>query len=162
MKNRENFSYIFIVRPGRENKVLKDLYDLLFPFDTSITHENLSFPSAIFIKTKISPEKMKLYLQEYPVRHIINVRYIIVEKKISDIFLEDIFHFNQKFSNIPLNICTCQTRFHGIRHEIKKKIEEKIKKHCKRHTKEKCFFDVFEDRLLISVKIFSIRKNTKI
>lgn len=152
MIDNKYFSYIFIVRSGREEKTLKDILDFLFTFDMKVTYEKTHYPSIIFIKTTLPVNDIKKYLKDYPIRHIINVRYVLVDKKINNIKIDQIL---DTLSKIEPNPYLFEVRFHGIDKRDRGKIREILSKKCKGSIRKKYILDLFKDRLLISIKIFS-------
>jgi len=160
---RRVHTYIFTVKAGKEKKTLRDIYDLLFPSDIEVRHRDSGFSGLFFIYTSIKPNMLTDLLKKYPIRHIINVKYVLLERNLSmlnKILSNKYFSYETK----KINICLCSIKFRGVSRDKKKEIYSFFQRYCKNFLsiKRQCFLEIFEKRLYVSIKIFNSRKNTKI
>ncbi len=79
---------IVIAPPGRMKQVLTDLLDSLFPYDTTIRSETTEYLGIALIYTKLSRKELEKFVNNFPIRNLIDIRFVILELKPDENILE--------------------------------------------------------------------------
>jgi len=67
---------IVTCQPGKEKRVLADLLDALFPYDTSVKGD-VKAPGRIIVETRLPPSSLRSILVKYPIRGLRSVKVIL-------------------------------------------------------------------------------------
>lgn len=120
---------IVSVESGHENRVARDLLDLLFPYDTSV---NLKEKKAgkIILNTCIDAEALANLLKKYPVRHLLKVKFVVRRIAGSDInkVVEEIVSFFTQ-NRVPVGKISVRLgKLEGWKQEFYTQIMDRLRK----------------------------------
>jgi hypothetical protein len=123
------YELIVSVNCGHEGRVARDLLDLLFPYDNSVTLRERG-RGKVILATCMSIDLLGKILRKYPIRHMLKVK--VVRKKIAKSNIEEIIEEIISFFTVnraPLRKLSVRLgRLRGWRQAYYRYILEQVKK----------------------------------
>ncbi len=138
---------------GHERAVLRDLLDLLFPYDNSVDYMLIN--SRICIKTTLDLDAVSKILRRFPVRNLVSARYILLSEEAKPNLEEGLKRLclRMRENNIKFRKVSVRIKSHeGWRQEYYRLIRECLQE-CAGGGSD-AYIEFFNGRLVLTLRVF--------
>lgn len=147
----EPYTLVVSTEPGKEKRVLRDVLDLLFPYDSKVEGD---YPKRgrVIIRTRLPPERLVKLFLKYPIRGLLNVRLVISVYQNLDIML---CRIAIDLCRLDINVEKIRVKIkHGWRQEYYSKIKNILSRRHGRKNGLEILIEEFDGKIALEVFLF--------